>query len=373
MARRSDFGSILTTQSGRYRGRYRRRGKDYYTPLRPSRRLVGQDLTKIHASILDGTWEPPRGTIKRPTLSLDETATIEEWYEHWYGQMEKAGRSPNSLRGYGSIFRRRILPTLGHIELGELTAEDCRDLYVTLQESLSIVSAQNTIRSLSACMGAAVDAGLLASNPVQVKGAMAKPRARTDFPMLEVEQIARLIDATEGKYKAAVTLGVWCQLRISEVRALTREDVKLAPLRVSVSKAVKRGPTGALTVGPPKSEAGRREISVPAVMHEVLLHHLEVYVPPAPGSLLFHNRDRLDGIVSDKVLLRALNLATEAAGLPRLRFHDLRHIGLTHYGRQGATLADLKFRAGHSSVEAVQIYQHSSKQRDAELAARLGS
>lgn len=54
--------------------------------------------------------------------------------------------------------------------------------------------------------------------------------------MLEVEQIARLIDATEEKYKAAVPLGVWCQLRISEMRALTREDVKLVPLRVSVRR-----------------------------------------------------------------------------------------------------------------------------------------
>lgn len=94
MARRSDFGSILTTQSGRYRGRYRRRGKDYDAPLRPSRRLVGQDLTKIHASILDGTWEPPSGTIKRTTLSLDETATIGEWYEHWYGQTEREPATP---------------------------------------------------------------------------------------------------------------------------------------------------------------------------------------------------------------------------------------------------------------------------------------
>ena len=151
------FGSVLTRKR-RYYGRYRLKGKSYYTPTRRTKAEVRNDLAQIHATILDGTWEPPRGTIKRTTLSLDETATIGEWYEHWYGQTEKAGRSPNSLRGYGSIFRRRILPTLGHIELGELTAEDCRDLYEALQESLSVVSAQNTIRSLSACMGAAVDA-----------------------------------------------------------------------------------------------------------------------------------------------------------------------------------------------------------------------
>lgn len=55
----------------------------------------------------------------------------------------------------------------------------------------------------------------------------------------------------------------------------------------------------------------------------------------------------------------------------RFTFHGLRHSGLTLLGQCGATLAELMHRAGHSDVERVIIYQHSSRERDAALADKL--
>ena len=79
----------------------------------------------------------------------------------------------------------------------------------------------------------------------------------------------------------------------------------------------------------------------------------------------------VDGLPADVWALAAREAAL-AAGIPAVTVHELRHTGLTLYGQAGATLADLMARAGHTSAETVMIYQHSSADRDRELAARMG-
>src|SRR5699024_12294704 len=59
------------------------------------------------------------------------------------------------------------------------------------------------------------------------------------------------------------------------------------------------------------------------------------------------------------------------AGLaPLFRFHDLRHTGLTIFAQEGATLAELMRRGGHSDIRVVLRYQHATMARDRELADR---
>jgi hypothetical protein len=60
------------------------------------------------------------------------------------------------------------------------------------------------------------------------------------------------------------------------------------------------------------------------------------------------------------------------AGRPSLRFHDLRHTGLTWLAEDGATVRELMDAAGHSDVETAMRYQHSVSERRDVLAERLG-
>jgi integrase len=70
-------------------------------------------------------------------------------------------------------------------------------------------------------------------------------------------------------------------------------------------------------------------------------------------------------------LARVFYPASEAAGRPDLRFHDLRHTGAVLAATTGATLADLMARLGHSTPSAAMKCQHSAKGRDAQLAAAM--
>jgi len=58
-------------------------------------------------------------------------------------------------------------------------------------------------------------------------------------------------------------------------------------------------------------------------------------------------------------------------GRPDLRFHDLRHTGAVMAAQQGATLADLQARLGHSTANAALLYQHPAKGRQQLIAENL--
>ena len=65
--------------------------------------------------------------------------------------------------------------------------------------------------------------------------------------------------------------------------------------------------------------------------------------------------------------------ARRKAGRQDLRWHDLRHTGLTFAGQSGATLAELMARAGHSSAATALRYQHSTQSRDRMIAEQLSA
>lgn len=69
------------------------------------------------------------------------------------------------------------------------------------------------------------------------------------------------------------------------------------------------------------------------------------------------------------VVTRAFHVALERAGLPRSRFHDLRHAAATFALSQGYTLEDVKNLLGHSSIVLTSnTYGHVLEQRQREVA-----
>ena len=69
--------------------------------------------------------------------------------------------------------------------------------------------------------------------------------------------------------------------------------------------------------------------------------------------------------------MKYFKLACKEAGRSDLRFHDLRHTGAVMAAQNGATLADLQARLGHSTVNAALLYQHTAKGRDQMIAESL--
>lgn len=121
----------------------------------------------------------------------------------------------------------------------------------------------------------------------------------------------------------------------------------------------------------PKSEAGQRTLSLPAVALEALERHLASHGQPGRDGVLFTG-PRGEPITR-AVLSREWQAARAAAEAPAgLRIHDLRHHAATLTARMpGITTKELMARIGHASARAALIYQHATAERDQEIAAFL--
>ncbi|KMY23333.1 hypothetical protein ACU19_05010 [Actinobaculum suis] len=377
---RSTFGSLIK-RGGKYLGRYRIEGRTYYTPTRSTRAAVRKDLSAIQTAIEAGAWEPGAkptggGKITTPT-EQNHATTLEQWFTTWVEDlnraMESGLRSPNTVRSYISQWRAHTLPHLGpDTPITEISESDIAGLWEHLLSTRARTTASNVIRTLSAGLTAARKAGTLATVPALPEGALAKPGPANTGNRVTytAAQLNALIGAAAPEYRAAIALGSYGCLRSGEIAALRRDDITENGTRIRIDEATKRGPGGKITIGPPKSRAGYRTITLPDRAAKTVVEHLQAYTPEPPSSLLW--RGPMGGdYVASKTLLRAYREACKAAGLPVGRFHDLRHSGLTLYGQAGATLADLMARAGHSDVGTVMVYQHSGRDRDSELAARM--
>jgi len=128
---------------------------------------------------------------------------------------------------------------------------------------------------------------------------------------------------------------------------------------------------GALVLGPPKSRAGSRTVSVPAAVVEALAEHIAGYVGPGREALVFSGPKGAPLRRSNFNKLVGWAAAVEAVGAPGLHFHDLRHTGATLAARTGSTLRDLTQRIGHDSTDAAIRYQHASREADEVIAAAL--
>ncbi len=156
-------------------------------------------------------------------------------------------------------------------------------------------------------------------------------------------------------------------LRFGEATALRRADI-LADGRIRVERLV-RFVSGRWLVGEPKTDAGRRMVTLPAGVSRTLAMHLERFVPDGADALVFGTSS--GGFLSPANFGQTFRRAVRAVGLPPVRPHELRHTGATLAAATGASTKELMRRLGHSTAAAALIYQHAADERDAEIARAL--
>lgn len=127
---------------------------------------------------------------------------------------------------------------------------------------------------------------------------------------------------------------------------------------------------GTLVFCPPKSNAGRRIVHLPAGVVDELRSHLARFASADPDGLVFPSEK--GGVLRQSNFRdRQWAPALRTAGVEKLRFHDLRHVAGTLATVSGATIREVQARLGHASPAAAYRYQHVLENRGAEIARRL--
>jgi integrase len=382
---RRDFGTIRP-RGKRYQARYVGPRGERYAKSFPSYAAADGWLKEAERDMHLGIWEPP-GTVERQAALA--RLTFAEYAEEWLTYREL---KPRTRAHYRRILDDHLLPAWGSRAVQGIDADAVRTWYRTLDKSTPTMRS-HVYGLMRTIMATAAGDGVIPTNPVHVRGAGTVKRAsKTEMAKLEeLEAIARSIDVvpatkdahrpernTGRDYGTMVLLAAWCALRFGELTELRRKDVILDPApedpkevrtgRIKVQRAVVRV-DGAFRVGPPKSEAGVRDVAIPPLLVPAVEDHLRDFTGPGPEALLWPAESGEH--LAPATFYRHFYRARDAAGRPDLRFHDLRHTGAVLAAQAGATLADLMARLGHSTPAAAMNYQHAAQGRDAQLARRM--
>jgi integrase len=311
---------------------------------------------------------------------VDERQTLAQFFESWM-RSAKHRLKASAYRRYRTNLRYHLLPALGHVVLSRLTPQQVQVLYTgKLDAGMSASSVANIHTVLHSALGEAVRLGLVQRN---VADLVQKPRRRrTKMTTLKEEQVQVLLNAIKGnRLEALYVLALSTGMREGELLGLRWNDVELERgfLQVRVSLQESDGPVRRI-LDEPKTSHSRRRIALSRYAVLTLNEHrkrqdeerrnagemwdgrLNLVFTNTIGRPLHpsHMRRRLFGPL------------LKEAGLPSIRFHDLRHTAATLLLRRGINPKIVSEMLGHANISiTLDNYSHVTPDMQQAAAAAM--
>ena len=359
MARRS-YGTVRKLPSGRWQARYRdaagnRRNalKTFGTKSEAHRFLAGTET-----DVARGDWHDP--TLGRMPLA--------EWADRWLATKLPTVR-PSTAVQYETLVRRHIVPPLGDTDVGDLTTLEIQGWLAGLHRGhLSPNSVAKVYRLLKQILDGAEDAGLIQANPCRLRGAGTE--RSEEMRIATPAEVQAIADAVDDRWRALILTAAYSGLRWGELTGLRRRDIDPAAGTITVTGQLSEVKGKIELDAPPKTAAGKRTVTLPAVVANGLVDHLATFTEPGSSSLVF-TAPTGEPLRRSNFRRRVWYPAVEKVSLEGLRFHDLRHTGATLAAATGAPLRALMARLGHSTPAAALRYQHVIAGQDADIATNL--
>jgi len=353
---RRRFGRVRKLPSGRWQARYPGPdGRDRPAPQTfESKGDADRWLSGVETDLARGQWIDP---------SASET-TLRQWSVLWLKNRPDLKVRTREL--YDWLLDKYLLPDLGDVPIGKITPSLVRSWHADISRTGSPTPVRQAYSLLRAMLSTAVADEVILRNPCAIKGAGVSRSAERS--VATVPQVLAVADTVPPRYRAFILMATWSSARWGELVALTRDRLDLLHGTMTVDRQLVELRGCRLQADTPKSAAGVRTIHLPPHLLPELQHHLDTFVP-SDCPYVFPNSK---GEPIKRSSFRSVwLLARKKAGLPNLRFHDLRHTGNTLAAATGASTRELMARMGHSSMRAALIYQHATNDRDAAIAAAL--
>lgn len=305
---------------------------------------------------------------------VDPTAATMRLAEYGNAVMTLAtrGLERKTLDPYLAGWRKRVVPTLGHIPVRMVTngAVD-RAVYGWIADECGRSTVKNSIAILVRVMEQAVRDGIRDGNPARVTGwqreyqlaedELDDPRllALPDWDSL-VWLASSLVQRSANRFVGwgdVVTFAACTAARIGEVSGVRAGDIDRDTWIWTVRRQTTPGPGGLVD----KGTKGKRARTVPLIaeIREMVGHRLDR--AKTPDNRLFTGPR--GGRISTAVLRDATHWDDVVAelGFEHLRRHDLRHTGLTWLADAGVPVHVLRKIAGHGSLSTTQRYLHPDR------------
>jgi integrase len=316
-----------------------------------TRKKVADDLTVTLRDRLQGLMSKPG------------KQTVGQFLDAWMRDAVKGAVRPTTYETYRYVLKHA--GPIRDIALTRLTPQDLQRLYARALSSGLGRTVQVLHAVLHKALGQAVKWGLV---PRNVTEAVESPKVdKKEFRALSPEEVSRLLAAaSEDRLRALYVLAVTCGLRFGELLGLRWEDIDLGAGRLTVNHQLQRGQDGEPTLTAPKTARSRRTMKLSRAATDALRKHR---VCQLKDRVQYADIWQDQGLVfateigtplsESNVRNRSFHPILEKAGLPRIRFHDLRHTCATLLLAQGVHPKLVQEQLGHSKIgTTLDTYSH---------------
>ena len=358
MARRrsNGEGTITRRKDGRWEGRYyvpTENGTKRKMLYGKTQAEVRDKLTKALANRIDGI------------VYDDENMAVGEYLDTWlkgsvYGTVRRSTYDRDSY-----LVNNHIKPVLGGMKLKKLNSAHVQSFYRDrLDAGLSASTVHKIHDFLRRGLAQAVKWHLLPRNVADV---VKPPRpVPTEMVALSADDTRRLLEAAgEDRLEALYILAVHTGMRQGEILALRWQDVDMENDVISVRRTLTRS-GGKVAFGEPKTQKSRRSIRLTPQAGEALRSHLkrqlrdmEILGDRYQDQGLVFTTDTGGPINPSNLRQRSFAPLLKRAGLPHMRFHDLRHTCATLLLSRGVHPKFVQELLGHATIAiTLDTYSH---------------
>ncbi len=255
---------------------------------------------------------------------------------------------------------------IGDVDLTRLTPDLIRKLTAELASRYALETVARTIRWVRLTLNQAVRDRRIAVSPAE---GVRLPRSRgTRMRQLNENEVSTLAAALRDRYSSLVIAAAYTGLRWGELAGLRVGDLNLSRRRLTVHSTLVEATGQPPRLGPPKSRASERTITLPGFVVDTLAQHLQAS-PPVDDMVWTTERGALlrRGSFS-RIWRRAV---ADSVG-PPCRIHDLRHTHAAWLIADGVHPKAIQTRLGHSSIAVtMDRYGHLMDGLDDQIALRL--
>ena len=368
-------GNIRKRSDGRWEGRYTA-GHDPVTGKRITKNVLGKTQAEVREK-LRRTIEETRGL----DVARAGEYTVGQWLEVWFNDYAMLKVRPSSHQTYRGYLDHHIKPYIGNIPLTKLSSLDLQRLYKKLlsdgrvdrieskkqPKGLSAKTVRNIHQIISSALKLAIEQRLIARNPAD---GCALPKAeRKEMQTLPVEQLTSFLrEAKDSGVFALYYIDLTTGLRRGELLGLKWSDIDLEKGDLRVQRQIGRI-DGKIIEMPLKTKNAYRTLPLSADAIDVLMQQRRKtgnseWVFPSPTG----------GPMSPDSVLHMLHRVLKRAGLPKVRFHDLRHTFATLALQNGVDIKTVSGMLGHFSAGfTLDTYAHVTTAAKREAARTMGN
>lgn len=306
---------------------------------------------------------------------------LSEWLPIWLAAAEPALR-PRTVEGYQSAITIHISPRLGRLRLQELQPHHVEAFLHDLSaDGLTAKSMKNIHGVLRRALTIAERQGYVARNAARL---VSPPKVEhSEVQPLTLAEVATFLEHARphrlySLYVTAMATG----LRAGELLAPRWADLDLEERSLAVRRTLHRR-AGAFHFAEPKSRTSRRVLALPEPLAVELRAHRDrqtwereragaLWQGAEWGDLTFTTE--FGGPMASYVATKTFQRLLAAAGVRRVRLHDLRHGAATYLLTAGIDLKTVSVILGHSSIQiTADVYGHIEPELKREAADRLGT